>query len=183
MARPPTPSFRHARLGLVGVEGQLPAGWAVERAESVSVENISGGPSIQLEVRFGDAEYTSIVTGSFVHPRPGDIYLAKAEISFAGSDNIAACFIVVREWVENGACVGQVTRTVGVGDRPETAVVGLVPERGDRLLQPVIAIKRASPLPAVARIIIRSPILASLYQYPDWLADPDQALDARSQTP
>ncbi len=172
MARPPAASFRHARLGLIGVEGQLPVGWAVECAESVTVEDISAGPGIRLNIQFDGSEYTSIVIGSFVRPRPGDIYLSKAEVSFPETSNVAAAFFVVREWVENGACVGQVTRSVQIAEKPETAVVGILPERGDRLLQPVLAIKRASPMPAMARVLVRSPVIASLYQYPGWLSDP-----------
>ena len=172
-AEPPPASLRHARTGTVGVDGQLPAGWLAESMSSVVVEDIDPPESsIVLEFQFEanmQSDYVSLVIGPFLRPRRKDIYVSRVEMAVTSAENIDAAYFVVREWIENGACVSQTARPIKLSDQFEVGIVGAVGDEQDRLLQPAISFRRKTPSAGRAHVILRRPVFASIYDYPGWL--------------
>jgi hypothetical protein len=167
-------SFRHARQGVVGVDGQLPQGWVGESTSSIVVESVSAGPLIQLDLRFAEGlttDFVSLTIGPFLQPRPQGLYLSKVELRCLESQNVDAAFIIVREWIPNGSCVRQAVRQVRLQPTFEPCIVGMVAESADFLLQPVLTFKRASALAGKIQIAVRRPVLNNLYDYPAWISD------------
>src|SRR5690242_17963891 len=94
---PPQQSFRHARKGEVGVDGQLPLGWLGESIGSIIVQDVATGPTIQLSIETpleSAQDFFSLVIGPFLRPRLNEVYLCKIELSCLDAQNVEAAYLL-----------------------------------------------------------------------------------------
>lgn len=169
--------FRFAREGLVSENGRLPADWSVECISDLMIDEIDlgpGGPAMSITITDvqADAEYFSVVLGGYHAVSRDDIGIVTFETRFSGVENVAGAFAVVREWVAGGEYIGQATRPVSLHGEAARSVVARGAGGVDRVLQPLLSLRRKQPGPVRLTVRLSRVVFGSLYEHTDWLATP-----------
>jgi hypothetical protein len=178
MIRPatlPRVSFKHAREGMIGVNGQLPLGWSGELLSLTKISRVEGpetGPAVTVHFEFGPSEvseFVSIVAGPYVHGAASDVFVLGAEIELNDAENIGDGFAIIREWEPNGPCIGQQLRVFSPSARPSHAFVAAQIRDPKHLLQPVFSFRRDATKGGRGVLTVRRMILSSIYEFAEWL--------------
>ncbi|MGI9169114.1 MAG: hypothetical protein ACR2FH_02920 [Caulobacteraceae bacterium] len=156
----PYVSLRHARTGRVGGEGRLPAGWEGEHAAELRVVDIgsaAGQSSIVVRFTFaGDmpGDYAGLCLGPHLSAQGESVVALSARANLDEIDNVAAAFIIVREWREGGEFVRQSMCALDPRGAPRTARIDHQVGGDGRVVRPVLLTKRASPRPGSATVTL-----------------------------
>lgn len=142
-------SIRHFKPGVAGESGQIPPSWIREQIAELVVDAASsdgGKPTVALTFKFdetSEGEYASLCFAPLTVGSPGDVFALQCGLQLEGLENVAEAFAIIREWDTDSRFVRQSTRPLEVTAEPQSLFVMSEIKDGGRLLQPLIAFKKA----------------------------------------
>jgi hypothetical protein len=171
----PFVALRHAKVGRLGMDGRLPHGWSGEHTTEVVVEDVNPAgerPTVTLSLKFSgsaQSDFVGICVGQYL-PVPRDaVVVLASEISFERRQNVAAGFVLLREFEEGGEFVRQSTRPLKLVDEPQIGLVAHEVQGDNRVIQPVILVRRQSAADGELSVTLRGLAFGNLYDNPRWI--------------
>lgn len=143
-------SIRRVRPGVVGQGGEIPANWIREQVSELSVLSASadgGKPVVGLNFKFDETsqgDYVSLCFAPLTVTVPGDVFALQCKLQLEKLENVSEAFAIIREWDTDSRFVRQSTRNLETSADAQTLLVLSEIKDPGRLLQPLIAFKKAA---------------------------------------
>lgn len=174
-AKPKYVSLRYAKLGKLDEGGRLPAGWGLENLTDVEITDIDLRPQmlgITCTFKIDPAlpgEFAGIALGDYASIEQDEPFALSTQIDLQSAEGISQVYLLIREWIGGGEYVGQATRIVELAPESSPTLVVRTGRSTGHVVQPALALRRPTGVPAWGTITIRKLMFGSLYEHPDWL--------------